>query len=49
MLGTIHDDMTRLHTTLQTEAEADLPNADEWLSALRKTYTMEDQNHRRYH
>ena len=49
MLGTIHDDMTRLHTTLQTEAGADLPNADEWLSALRKTYTMEDQHHRRYH
>ena len=49
MLGTIDEDMSRLQSTIQDDGGNALPSADEWLSALRKTYTMEDQNHRRHH
>ena len=49
MLGTINDDMSRLQSTIQDTGGSELPSAEDWLAALRKTYTMEDQHHRRNH
>lgn len=48
MLTTIDGDMSRLQVALSDESTEGLPSSDEWLSALRKTYTMEDQHHRQY-
>jgi len=47
MLGTVNTDMERMQTTLQNADVEPLPSAEEWLSALRGTYTMKDQHHRR--
>ena len=49
MLGAIDEDMNRLQSTIRETGGNELPNSEEWLSALRKTYTMEDQHHRRKH
>ena len=49
MLGTIDEDMSRLQSTIRETGGNELPSAEEWLSALRNTYTMEDQHHRRKH
>jgi methyl-accepting chemotaxis protein len=49
MLGTIDEDMNRLQSTIRETGGNELPSSEDWLSALRKTYTMEDQHHRRKH
>ncbi len=49
MLVTIDEDMGRLQSTLSEGGGGELPSSQEWLSALRKTYTMEDQHHRGSH
>ncbi len=47
MLVTIDEDMGRLQRALNTGGDEGLPSSQEWLSALSKTYTMEDQHHHR--
>jgi hypothetical protein len=36
-----------LQSALSMDGFTEFPNSEEWLSDLRKTYTMEDQHHQR--
>ena len=47
MLNGVNDDMTRLRDALETTGHNALPSVQEWMESLSKTYTMEDQKHRR--
>jgi methyl-accepting chemotaxis protein len=46
MLHGVHDDMQRMHQTVQGLNENEVPDAEQWMESLKKTYTMEDQKHR---
>ena len=45
ILQGVHNDMLRMREALETTALDDLPDAQEWMSVLSKTYTMADQHH----
>lgn len=46
ILSGVGDDMARLQHTVETVPGNALPTADDWLSSLGKTYTMQDQHHK---
>lgn len=45
MLHGVHDDMQRMQQTVQELDENAVPDADQWMESLKRTYTMEDQKH----
>ena len=45
ILSGIRDDMDRMRHTLETTPLDELPDSEEWMAVLSKTYTMEDQFH----
>jgi methyl-accepting chemotaxis protein len=45
ILGGIRDDMQRMRNTLETTPLDELPDSQQWMAELSKTYTMPDQNH----
>lgn len=45
ILGGVHDDMQRMHHTLETTTLDALPDSQEWMAVFSKTYTMPDQKH----
>lgn len=47
ILSGLGDDLQRMSHAVEGGAGDDVPTAHEWLAVLQKTYTMEDQHHRR--